>query len=363
MRDPDNKLLEYSINKKGGWKMLNHTKNIFITVLFVLIVSVIFPVIGSEGAELPKALSIGTHPKGSSFNAIGSGIAKVISLHTPMTAVDRPFAGYSKWLPLLNEGGVDLGIVGNVDSYHAYHGLTPFKEPNKNLRMLTSGNDVVLSYIVRSDSPIKTYADFRNKRVVIDPTGAGTGGIQKVLISAAGLDLNKDIKAIPVAGVTEAVNALIDGRADAAWASVGMGKVKEAIQKVKGIYWVPVCSSPDDEAGKIIRKELEAQGVVLKYFKPGVLSTLDNSAWLITYPVNLATHKGLNEEAAYLIVKAISNNQNELSPIHPMLKGWVKKMVSKNIVFPYHPGAVRFYKEVGAWSNEMEQLQQKLSNR
>jgi TRAP transporter TAXI family solute receptor len=343
--------------------MLTSRKMLFIAVLSILSAFISLSIMESRAAELPKALSIGTHPKGSSFNAIGSGIAKVISLHTPITAVDRPFAGYSKWLPLLNKGGVDLGIVGNVDSYSAYHGLTPFKEPNKNLRMLTSGNDVVLSYIVRSGSGIKTYADFKNKRVIIDPTGAGTGGIQKVLISAAGLDLHKDIKAIPVAGVTEAVDALIDGRADAAWASVGMGKVKEAIQKVKGIYWVPVCSSPDANDGKIIRKELEAQGVELKYFEPGVLSTLDNSAWLVTYPVNLATHKGLNEEAAYLIVKAIWNNQNELSPIHPMLKGWVKKMVSKNIVFPYHPGAVRFYKEVGAWSNEMEQLQQKLSNR
>ena len=42
--------------------------------------------------ELPKSLTIGTHPKGSSFNAIGSGIAKVVSLNTPMSTVDRPFA-------------------------------------------------------------------------------------------------------------------------------------------------------------------------------------------------------------------------------------------------------------------------------
>lgn len=339
--------------------MSKERKMQFITKVLLVIFLIFFLNSGLNAAELPKSLSIGTHPKGSSFNAIGSGMAKVISLHTEMMALDRPFSGYSAWVPMLSDGKLDLGIVGNVDSYHAYHGLPPFKEKNRNLRMISSGNNVVLGYFVKKGTGLKTMADLKGKRVVIDPTAAGTGGIQRVLIKAAKLDINKDITQIPVAGVTAAVDALINGRADAAWASVGMGKVKEAILKVGDIQWLSVCSSNDDDAAKTIMGELNAVGI--KYAESGSLPTLKNSAWLIAYPVNLLTHKNLDEEAAYLIAKVLWENQKELSPIHPMLVGWTKKMISTNVVFPYHPGAVRFYKEAKLWSDSMQQLQDKLS--
>jgi len=341
--------------------MLNKKKWLVLSILFVAISLIAFSLTDLKAAELPKAVSIGTHPKGSSFNAIGSGIAKGISLHTRISAVDRPFAGYTKWLPLLNKGEVDMGIVGNVDCYHARQGLTPFKDKHPNLRMISSGTDVKLGYFVRADSGIKTMADFKGKRVIIDPMGAGMGGIQRVMIKAAGLDLKKDLTAIPVAGVTEAVDALIDGRADAAYASVGMGKVKEAMQKVGSIYWVPVSGSADDAAAKIIKKELN--GVDIKYYKSGSIPTLNNDAWLIAYPINLVTHAKFSEEATYIITKAISENQKELSPIHPFLRGWVELMVSTNIVLPYHPGAIRLYKEAGKWSDEVDQINQKLLGR
>src|SRR3990167_941581 len=62
---------------------------------------------GAALAELPRSAAIATHAVGSLYNAIGTGIATVVSRHTPMTVRVQPFAGPPAWLPSMNEGDTD----------------------------------------------------------------------------------------------------------------------------------------------------------------------------------------------------------------------------------------------------------------
>jgi len=205
---------------------------------------------------------------------------------------------------------------------------------------------------------MKNMSDVKGKRVVIDATGVATLKYQIAALKGSGLDYKKDIKQVPTAGVAEAVNVFMEGKADVGWASLGMGKTKEAAAKVGGLYWLPVIKSADDPARKIV--EEVAPGAVVKQYKAGSAPQLDHDTWLIELPINVVTHGDFSEEAAYVITKAIWENEKELAPIHPRLKGWRESMVADYAVIPYHPGAIRFYKEVNAWTEKMEQLQQKL---
>ena len=79
------------------------------------------------------------------------------------------------------------------------------------------------------------------------------------------------------------------------------------------------------------------------------------------YDIYLVGRAGLAEEAVYQMVKALWENYKELAPIHPLLKGWTPdRFASKEARIPYHPGAVKFYMEKGAWTSEMEKLQREL---
>jgi len=79
----------------------------------------------------------------------------------------------------------------------------------------------------------------------------------------------------------------------------------------------------------------------------------------ISYFVTVPKHMG--DEAAYEVVKALWNYNQELGTAHPALKKWRReRMVSKNAFIPYHPGAIKLFREEGIWSKEMEELQSKL---
>ncbi len=326
-----------------------------LVILFLILHSMML-----KAGELPKHVSIATHPKGSTLNVVGSGFGKIISLHTPINATDRPFTGYITWIPLLNKGEIDMGVANSQELYHAFHALSPYKEACKNLRLISSGTALPLSYIVRANSGIESIADLKGKRVIIDASSMSTKANQETVLKGAGFDLKKDIILVPVAGVSQSVDALIEGRADAAWAAVGMGKVKEAAAKVGGISWLSVIKSKEDPMAKIVIGESRKRGVGVIFIKAGTAPDFNNDAWVLANYINLATHKVFSEEAAYMVTKTIWENEKELSAIHRQLKGWVETMVSEDAVISYHSGAIRWYKKVGVWSEKMEALQKQL---
>jgi hypothetical protein len=80
--------------------------------------------------------------------------------------------------------------------------------------------------------------------------------------------------------------------------------------------------------------------------------------------IYLAANKNLSDDAVYEVTKAAWQNQKELESIHPIFKEWThNNIVSQDVAIPYHPGAIRFYKEAGAWSDAMDGLQKQLLSR
>jgi TRAP-type uncharacterized transport system substrate-binding protein len=83
--------------------------------------------------------------------------------------------------------------------------------------------------------------------------------------------------------------------------------------------------------------------------------------YVAEYPFYLVAGESLSETAAYRIVKVLWEKKEERFPLHARLRDWVKeRFVDEDATIPHHPGAVKFYKEVGAWSPKMDEVQAKL---
>jgi len=122
-------------------------------------------------AQLPREVTLATNPPGTSYYAVASGLAKVVSGAAGFQMVVQPYTGTSTMLPLLNTGEVDFGLVNAVDMGLSYRGpdfkiggRNPFPHA-PNLRLVMRGSPLVVGLLVRKDSPIRSVHDVKGKRM------------------------------------------------------------------------------------------------------------------------------------------------------------------------------------------------------
>ena len=84
-------------------------------ILGFVIVTACFTGETARAQKLPASTTIGTNPAGSLFYSVASGLAQVISEAGPMQSVVQPYTGSSTFLPLLDNGELDFGIINAVD--------------------------------------------------------------------------------------------------------------------------------------------------------------------------------------------------------------------------------------------------------
>lgn len=309
-------------------------------------------------------MSIGSNPSGSLFYALAAGVAATISEHAPFDAEVAPYSGSSTFLPLLNEGKeLEFGINNGVDMAMAYQGPDKLKiggrnpfEHVPNTRLAIRGGAMDIGFYVRADSDIQHTRDLKGRKVAGEyPAHLAVWFNGYGLLGSCELSWD-DVDVVSVPAVNDGMDALMDGRVEAAAHAIGSAKVREADAAI-GVRALPIC---DDEAA---RKRIPE--VVPGYYAtmlpqgstPGVVA--DTPA--IAYDVYLTAGAAVPDAVVYEAVKAVWENQETLGSKHAALKGWTTdRYASADVTMPYHPGAIQFYKEKGVWTAEMEAAQQRL---
>ena len=312
--------------------------------------------------QLPKSVAIGSNPPGSLFYALASGLAKVVSEASPMQAQVQPYAGTSTFVPLFDSGELELGVVNAVDMGMVYQGQklkvggrNPFPHVPSS-RLLMRGSPLRSSLIVKKDSPIKTIGDVKGKRVTGEyPAQLAVWYNVFGSLSNGGLTWN-DVKVVPVPAVNEGVDALIQGRADVTTHAIGSAKVKEADASI-GIRYIPLdCSKQGEE-----RIKKAVPGYYLSIVKAGSSTGIVEDTCAYTYDIYLVGHKALPDAVVRNVLQAIWVNVEKLPQFHPGFAEWTKaRAVDPEVTIPYHPAAIRYFKDSGVWSEKMDEAQKKL---
>ncbi len=315
-----------------------------------------------QAQQLPRSVTVATNPPGTVFYAVGSGLSKVMSEALPFQAVVQPYSGSSTFLPLLNSGEIDFGINNAVDMALTYRGpnfkiggRNPFPH-TPNARLAMRGAPLLISMLVKKDSPLKSVHDVKGKRVTGEyPAHLAVWYNMYGALANGGLSWN-DVKVIPVPAVNDGVDALVQGRADATIMAVNAAKVREADAAV-GVRHLPIdCSS---EADARMRKAVP--GYYTRLMKSGSAAAMVEDTCTIAYDIYLTTHKAAGDQVVSSTLKAIWDNVGKLPPVHPIFNEWTReRAVDTDVVIPYHPAAAQFYKERGLWSAKMDEAQRKL---
>lgn len=315
---------------------------------------------GKTQEEQIKVLSLGTHGVGSIVNAMGTGVASVLSSGLSMEVKAIATTGPVEWLPMMNSGEMDLGVLSNWDaqmgragksSYEAISGGKGFP-----LMLITSGHKSINSLLVAESSGIRKASEVKGKRYVGIISGSpGITAQGDAFLANQGLT-RKDVKMVTVPNIGDAVKALMEGRTDVAQVSQGMGVTAE-LDSSKGARFLSLDSSPE-----AVRRMQEAYpSEIIKISPAKGLVGIKEDTYMMTYPFYLAGRESLPEAVVYNIVKVLWEKNKDLTVINKNLQDWTpENFLDKNFTIPYHPGAVKFYKEKGVWTPEMEQRQQQL---
>ena len=314
-----------------------------------------------QKGTMPKLLTLATHPVGTLLNTFGTALATVLSKNLPTLVKVMPTTGPTEWLPMIISGEVDFGILNNWDAKNGRHGREEYKAATAGkgspIYLLCSGTPNFGGVLTSEASGIKKGSDLKGKRVVCIFTGsAGVSGQARANLANFGLTTS-DVKVVSVPGVEAGVRAIIEGRADAT-GSAGLGMAtNNELEADKGARYLSFDPSP--EAFQRMQEHYPCYKVQVNP-GPGMVG-IKEPTYLMAYDFYLVGSEKMSPDVAYSLVKTLWEFDKDLAPIHIRLKDWTKdRYVTKTATIPYHPGAVRFYKEVGAWGAEMDSLQKKL---
>lgn len=311
--------------------------------------------------EQIKVLNLGTHGVGSIVNTMATGMAGVLSKNLDFEVKVVASTGPTEWMPMINSGEMDMGMLNNWDAQMGRLGKSSYEKISGGkgfpIMLITSGHKALTGVVVAEDSGIKKGADLKGKRYAGNYTGSpGTTAQAEAALANLGLT-QSDVKMVSVPAVDAGVRAVIEGRADANGSNnVGMGVISE-LDASKGARFLSFDPSP--EAVKRLQEKFPATVVKVS---PGEKKTgIREDTYLMSYDFYLVGRESLPEDTVYNVVKTLWEKNKDITVINKNLEDWTpENFVNTTFTIPYHPGAIKFYKEKGVWTPEMEKLNQEL---
>ncbi len=301
------------------------------------------------GTASAQTIGIGA-TKAGAVSQITATISKAVSEHAPgLQMRKQTMGGTQQYIPVVNAGELEFGIS-NTAQYHMAVTGTGLSKGTKydNLRYVATMMKFNVSPVVTLASGVTSIAQLKGQRMAVGFKGAPLFvNLHNGALATVGLS-EKDIKPVPQVGLVQHWRAFMAGKLDWVIAAAGSGFVKQMDAKIKG--GVRHISMPE---GPESLKALHAWFPKSYYsiVKPtkGLTGVVEPTNF-ITYDYMLWTNTKVSDEIVYKVAKVMHTQGAQLKEGGPLWRSYeANERLSKPQGSPYHPGAVKYYKEAGIW--------------
>lgn len=302
--------------------------------------------------KLPPVVSFATAAVGTSSYIVGGAFSNILKKYLALKVAIEPSGGATRWVPLMARQEVDFGIhCSYPDMYDAYYGLFGYQKMGPQPIVGFVDGHIVPWGLISNDPNIKTVYDLKAKRLYGRIVGQSLyeRGIP-ALLTAAGLTGQVEVLSFP--NVEEAARGLVEGRADALVYLPIVAPLLEA-SRTKRFYPVAVPKEVVDKVNKI------DSAITFGIWKKGVAFATQDTPSMF-FGCGMAARETLEPEIVYTMLKTIYSHYDEYKGIHAVLAEWNAENAARFHVTPFHPGAVRYFKEIGIWKPDKEKRNQDL---
>lgn len=287
----------------------------------------------SVGIAAAQTYGIATMQPGTLSHTSGSAIAKVLKEKGGLNVLVQPSQGESTLIPMVGRAEADIGIA-NI--FEVENGL----KSNPELRLIGSLHALRGAFWVRKDSTMKTIADLKGKRVTMGYSAMRTiAPMMDAILAAGGLTPN-DIKPVMVPSVVRGADDFMSGAADMFFFAFGAPKVREVDASVGGIRALEI-----PESGMAAAKKILPLGY-LTPAQPGPFFVgVEKPMGVYTWDNMIFTNAKVKDEVVYKIIDTMVKNKADLVAVQPALREFSAENLYKAYKIPYHPGALKYYKD------------------
>lgn len=297
---------------------------------------------GCSKANANKDYILATGGTGGTYYPFGGAIANIWNTKIENMNVTAQATGASaENLRLINKGDAEFGTVQNDVMDYAFNGTDMFAgEKLSNIATIGTLYPEVIQIAVSEDSGINSIYDFKGKRISVGDAGSGVEFNAKQILEGYGLTFD-DIKKSNLS-FKESAEAIQNGTLDGCFITAGVPNA--ALQELAfsaGLKLIPVSGN---EAATVMDK----YGYYTATTIPGgTYKGTDEDVPALAIKATLAVNKNLDEDTVYEMTKALFENLQELGNAHAKGKEVSAASAVTGVSVPFHPGAVKYFKEIG----------------
>ena len=311
------------------------TSSFFRAALLLVLVMCVFPGCKAEKIRLATGGNTGV------YYAFGSAASQILAEKTKIPIIVQSTGASKVNIQLIDAGDVELAIVQNDVMDYAWRGVDLFNgEKINSFASMAALYAEVCQVVANPASGITTIADLKGKNVSVGDAGSGTEFNARQILDAYGIsfdDIGKQNLSF-----SASADALKDNKIDAFFCVAGVPT--PAIIDLTTGKDVVILEVDDTHAAQLIKK----YPFYSQYPIPaGSYKTQDSAIMTVAVKATFIVSNKLSEDTVYKLTKCLFESKAEIEAAHNKGKELSGSYAVDGISVPFHPGAVKYYKEIG----------------
>ncbi len=316
-----------------------------ILVVGIYMLMTLFPLAPAEAAT--ELIPLYTPPVGGTAYVLGAGVVSVTNKYLPDAhLVHEASTGTMDMVRRMMQRDAAkkpcFAIFGTPDGWKAYKGQEVYAgKPFSELRAIVFVNASDQYLVVRDNSPIKSFADVKGKRIGIGGPGSTVATSALLFLEHSGVTKN-DFKPYYYTS-RESVEGIQDGSLDGGF--VGGGYPIAIYTELAMSHNVRIVPVDEKVLKKVMGEHPYYYGTVVKAKS---YKGLEQDTLIYGFTTALFTVSNVSTDFVYKLLKNLFDHRADYYAIHQSAKDMTPEDATKGIPVPFHPGAEKYLKEIGA---------------
>jgi uncharacterized protein len=284
-----------------------------------------------------------TGPQGGVWIPLGGALKHMWEAAVPGLEIQQqPGAGIAN-VRGVDEGKAQIGFANSATTVDGIEGRAPYPKKVTKVCQVANLYPQYFQVVALANANMRTFADFKGKTLVTQPKGNTAEILTGDVLKINGMSYQSLNKVNYQAAYTDAVDMMKDGHAQVF--TLGTTAPASAIMDLASARDVVIVPVDDKTMGELKKMN---PGYNKLTIKAGTYPKQDKDVPAIGYTTHVVAACDLPEDVVYKMTKAMATHIGDMAAVVKPITGLTAKDMAVDIGVPFHKGAAKYYKEVGA---------------